>query len=58
MEIQAIRTDEEHLAALAEIGTLWGALPDTEDGDRLDLLIALVEIYEGRRWPINRRRRK
>lgn len=58
MEIKAIRTDAEHLAALAEIESLWGTLPGTEDGDRLDLLIALVEIYEGRRWPIDARRRR
>lgn len=43
MEIKAIRTDKEHLAALAEIDTIWGALPGTENGDRLDLLIGLVE---------------
>ncbi len=54
MEIKVIRTDEDHLAALAEIERLWGALPGTENGDRLDLLIGLVEIYEGRRWPIDK----
>jgi HTH-type transcriptional regulator/antitoxin HigA len=52
MEIKVIRTDEDHLAALAEIERLWGALPGTEN--RLDLLIGLVEIYEGRRWPIDK----
>jgi HTH-type transcriptional regulator/antitoxin HigA len=53
MEIQPIRTDEDHRAALAEIETYWGAPEGTEEGDRLDVLLALVEIYEAKRWPID-----
>jgi HTH-type transcriptional regulator / antitoxin HigA len=53
MEIRPIRTDKEHQAALAEIDTCWGALEGTEEGDRLDVLLALVEIYEAKRWPID-----
>jgi HTH-type transcriptional regulator/antitoxin HigA len=53
MEIRPIRTDEDHLAALAEIEACWGAQEGTEQGDRLDVLLALVEIYEARRWPID-----
>jgi len=30
----------------------WGAPEGTEEGDKLDVLLALVEIYEARRWPI------
>ncbi|MBO0755169.1 MAG: hypothetical protein J2P54_04875 [Bradyrhizobiaceae bacterium] len=37
-------------AALAEIDACWGA---AEEGDRLDVLLAFVEIYEAKRWPIN-----
>ena len=47
-----IRTDEEHAAALKEIEALMDAEPETPEGDRLDLLTALVELYEDRRWPI------
>jgi len=53
MEIRPIRTDKEHRAALSEIDTCWGALEGTEEGDRLDVLLALVEIYEAKRWPID-----
>lgn len=53
MEIRPIRTDKDHRAALAEIDTCWGAPEGTEEGDRLDVLLALVEIYEARRWPID-----
>jgi HTH-type transcriptional regulator/antitoxin HigA len=53
MEIRPIRTDRDHRAALAEIDACWGAPEDSEDGDRLDVLLALVEIYEAKRWPID-----
>jgi HTH-type transcriptional regulator / antitoxin HigA len=53
MEIRPIRTDTDHRAALAEIDTCWGAPEGTEEGDRLDVLLALVEIYEARWWPID-----
>jgi len=51
MEINPIRNDEDHAATLREIEKLWGAAPDTEDGDKLDILVTLVEKYEDRRWP-------
>jgi HTH-type transcriptional regulator/antitoxin HigA len=53
MEIRPIRTDKDHQAALTEIDTYWGAPEGTDEGDRLDVLLALVEIYEAKRWPIN-----
>jgi HTH-type transcriptional regulator/antitoxin HigA len=52
MDIRPIRTDEDHRAALAAIEACWGAPEGTEEGDKLDVLLALVEIYEARRWPI------
>jgi HTH-type transcriptional regulator/antitoxin HigA len=53
MDIRPIRTDEDHRAALAEIAACWGAPEGTEEGDKLDVLLALVEIYEAKRWPID-----
>ena len=53
MQIRPIRTDNDHREALAEINTYWGASEGTEEGDRLDVLLALVEIYEAKRWPID-----
>src|SRR5258708_12967534 len=52
MDIRPIRTDEEHRAALAAIEACWGAPEGTEEGDKLDVLLALVDIYEAKRWPI------
>lgn len=48
-----IRNDEEHDAALREIEGLMQAEVGTLDGDRLDLLATLVELYESSRWPID-----
>jgi HTH-type transcriptional regulator/antitoxin HigA len=53
MEIRPIRTDRDHQAALVEIDACWGAPEGTDEGDRLDVLLALVEIYEAKRWPID-----
>ena len=53
MEIRPIRTDKDHKAALAEIKSSWGASEGSEQGDKLDVFLALVEIYEAKRWPID-----
>lgn len=53
MEVRPIRTDKDHRAALAEIDACWGAAEGTEEGDRLDVLLVLVEIYETTRWRID-----
>ena len=52
MDVRPIRTDKDHRAALKEIEACWGAAEGTEQGDRLDILTALVGLYEARRWPI------
>ena len=57
MQIRPIRTDKDHRAALAEIEKLWGASVGTPEGDKLDILVTLVEAYEERRWPLKSRRR-
>ena len=48
-----VRTDEEHAEALREIEDLMDARADTPEGDRLDLLVTLVELYEARRWLVD-----
>jgi HTH-type transcriptional regulator / antitoxin HigA len=53
MEIRPIRTDKHHRAALAETEACWGAAEGTDAGDRLDVLLALVDIYEAKRWSID-----
>ncbi|HEY7336325.1 MAG TPA: transcriptional regulator [Bryobacteraceae bacterium] len=53
MEIRPIRDDHDHDRALREIERLWGAAEGTARGDRLDVLVSLVEAYERKRFPID-----
>lgn len=52
MRIHAIRSDDDHLAALRQMEQLWDATEGTPEGDNLNRLVALVEAYESSRWPI------
>jgi HTH-type transcriptional regulator/antitoxin HigA len=52
VNVRPIRTDQDHRAALAEIEACWGAPEGSEEADRLDVLVTLVESYEAKRWPI------
>jgi HTH-type transcriptional regulator/antitoxin HigA len=53
MEIRPIRTKADHRAALKEIEGLMGAAPRTADGDRLDVLVTLVEAWERKHEPMD-----
>ena len=51
--IKPIRTEADYDAALMEIDALMEAESETPKGDRLDVLVTLVEAYEARHWRIN-----
>jgi HTH-type transcriptional regulator/antitoxin HigA len=51
--IKPIKTEADYDATLAEINTLMDAEPDTPEGDRLDILVTLVEAYEAKYWRID-----
>ena len=53
MDIKPIKTEADHQVALHEIEKLMAALPDTPDGERLDLLVTLVEAYERKHYPLD-----
>jgi HTH-type transcriptional regulator/antitoxin HigA len=53
MEIKPIHTKAEHKQALKEIETLITTKADTLDGDRLDILVTMVEAYEKKHYPID-----
>jgi HTH-type transcriptional regulator / antitoxin HigA len=46
MELESINNDEKHGAALIEIERLWNSEEGAPEGDRLNVLSALVEAYE------------
>jgi HTH-type transcriptional regulator / antitoxin HigA len=53
MGIRPIKTDADHDATLREIERLWGAPEGSAEGDRLEVLLALVEAYERAHFPID-----
>jgi len=52
MEIRPIKTESDYRAALAEIERFFDASPGTPDGDRLEVLVTLVEVYEDQHYHI------
>ena len=52
MDTRPLKTEDDYDAALVQIDRLMGAPPDTPEGDRLEVLVTLVEAYEGVHWPI------
>jgi HTH-type transcriptional regulator/antitoxin HigA len=52
MRIRPIRTKADYRAALKEVERLWDAEPGTPDGDVVDVLATLIEVYEAEHFPI------
>lgn len=46
MNIKPIKTETDYQEALAEIDKLFDAKPNTTKGDKLDVLVTLIEAYE------------
>jgi len=53
MDIKPIKTDADYRAALEEIETLMMAAPDSSEGEKLDVLVTLVEAYEAKHYPLD-----
>src|SRR5476649_2376370 len=51
MEIKPVRTKSDYRAALKEIEALMSAKLNTPEGERLDVLVSLVETYEKKHYP-------
>jgi HTH-type transcriptional regulator/antitoxin HigA len=52
MEIRPVRTKAAYRAALKEIESLMRARRNTAAGERLDVLVTLVEAYEREHFPM------
>ncbi len=52
MNIKPIKTADNHREALKEIEVPMMAGVDTPEGDRLDILATLVEVYELKHFPM------
>ena len=53
MRIRPIRTKADYRAALKEVERLWEADPGTPEGDTVDVLATLIEVYEAEHFPID-----
>lgn len=53
MNIKPIRTQADHESVLKEIESLMMAELGTLDGDKLDVLVTLVEAYEHKHFPLD-----
>lgn len=52
MDIRPIKTEKNYKAALMEVESLFNAVPDSPEGDRLEILTTLIEAYEEKHYPI------
>lgn len=52
MEIRPIKSEADYQAMLKEIESLMLAEANSPEGDRLDVLVTLVEAYERKHYPI------
>jgi HTH-type transcriptional regulator / antitoxin HigA len=50
--IRAIRSEADYKAALARVDVLLDAEPGTPEGEELDVLVDLIELYEARHMPM------
>ena len=53
MNIIPIKTKADYRAALKEIESLMTARPNTPQGERLDVLVTLVEAYERKHFSLD-----
>lgn len=52
VQVEPIRSERDHEAALAQVEVLMAARPGTPDGDRLEVLSMLIEAYETEHYSI------
>ena len=53
MDIKPIRTKADYKTALRAVESLMGAKARTPEGDRLDVLVTLIEAYERQHFPMD-----
>lgn len=53
MDIRPIRNEIDYKSAMRRIEALWGAAPETREGDELDVLTTLAEAYENEHYAMD-----
>lgn len=52
MNIKPIKTKADYRAALKDVEALMGAKANTADGERLDVMVTLIEAFERKHFPL------
>ena len=52
MNIKPIKTKKDYQLALSEVEKIFDAIPGTPNGDKLDVLVTLIEAYEKKNFEI------
>ncbi|SEF78677.1 helix-turn-helix domain-containing protein [Nitrosomonas ureae] len=53
MNIKPIKTDTDYREALKEVESLMTAASNTPEGEKLDVLVTLIEAYERKHFPLD-----
>ena len=53
MNIKPIRTDADYRVTLKEVEALMMAEPNTPEGEKLDVLVTLIEAFERKHFPLD-----
>jgi HTH-type transcriptional regulator / antitoxin HigA len=53
MDIKPIRNSEDYRAALSEAKGLMSAAPGSPEGERLDVIVTLIEAYERKHYALD-----
>jgi HTH-type transcriptional regulator / antitoxin HigA len=52
-ELKPLRSAADHEQALAMLGDLWGSASGSPEGDQLEVLATLIDVYESEHYPID-----
>ncbi len=53
MDIKPIKNEADYRTALQEVEQLMLAQPDTAEGEKLDVMVTLIEAYEAKHFPMD-----
>lgn len=53
MNIKTIKIDTDYREALKKVESLMTAEPNTPEGEKLDVLVTLIEAYERKHFPLD-----
>ncbi|MES2795495.1 MAG: transcriptional regulator [Bacteroidota bacterium] len=52
LEIKTLKSETEYKDALKKLNSVWEAKPNTIEGEKLELLLLVIEDYEAKHYPM------